>query len=186
MIDTQPIPLHVVNHNACILTCKAHDGGRPICRCLYNGRTIQENALANVCPHPREDQFALQVKLQSVPVIQLPAEWSLAGPLLWRELHVWTLTAELIDDAIHFWLKLFVAKIACGDCREHAVKWIDAHPPDFSSRDKLFEWGVNFHNEVNTRLGKPYMSIDVARRIWFAAAVKPVIVTKGCGGCGSK
>jgi hypothetical protein len=39
-------------------------------------------------------------------------------------------------------------------------------PPDFSSPEAFFDWGVALHNAVNAKLGKPEITIDEACKIW--------------------
>jgi hypothetical protein len=39
-------------------------------------------------------------------------------------------------------------------------------PPDFTSPEAFFAWGVALHNAVNRKLGKPELTIEEARRIW--------------------
>jgi hypothetical protein len=46
-------------------------------------------------------------------------------------------------------------------------------PPDYSSHEAWFAWGVKAHNEVNQRLGKPIVSLEEAKHIW-----RPVPIVK--------
>jgi hypothetical protein len=39
-------------------------------------------------------------------------------------------------------------------------------PPDFSSPEAFFAWGVALHNAVNAKLGKPEITIEEAYLIW--------------------
>jgi hypothetical protein len=39
-------------------------------------------------------------------------------------------------------------------------------PPDFSSPEAFFAWGVRLHNAVNAKLGKPEITIEEALSIW--------------------
>ena len=39
-------------------------------------------------------------------------------------------------------------------------------PPDFTSAESLWLWGVALHNHVNRKLGKPELTIDEARLQW--------------------
>lgn len=167
--------LLVHNLNICVLQCKAHrqEGNQKLC--IHNNRPIQENASKNDCPFPHGSRF-IQTSIRPVATDW----WSIAGPLLWKELHIWTLTAHLIND--RDWLKNFLKKIMCGECKDHAIRWIAQHPPDFSSHEKLFAWGVDFHNAVNERLEKPTMPYADAFRRW-SAETRPSPKIGGCSGC---
>lgn len=58
----------------------------------------------------------------------------------------------------------------CGDCRGHFGTYLDKNPPEMTlggSLDSLFVWTVNFHNAVNYRLGKPQVSVEEARKIFY-------------------
>lgn len=77
---------------------------------------------------------------------------------LWRELHSYRpdhWDAEVAER----WFKAWLAKVptyGCA-CNEHFRSLI-AEPgkePDFSSQAAFFRWGVDRHNDVNERLGKP-------------------------------
>lgn len=75
------------------------------------------------------------------------------GPGLWFLIH--KLAYELGDinkDKVCSDIRVILAYIPCGECREHASKYIQAHPPEKSMN--LFEWTVDFHNKANERLGK--------------------------------
>jgi hypothetical protein len=163
-------PKYVGNILACLEVCRAHDNGQPVRRCIHNQRTIQENAIANDCPHPQQNQFLIELKLPALkdgytPPAPQPDWWSIAGPLLWKELHRWALSAHLQVDQRE-WLKNFTNKIACGECKTHWLQWTARNPPDFTSHEALFIWSVNAHNSVNERLGKPTMTVEDARRRW--------------------
>jgi hypothetical protein len=89
------------------------------------------------------------------------------GPALWTKLH----RASFAQTPLEFseTLDWIVARLPCGDCKEHARAYRDQHPlPDTSA--ELFAWSVDFHNAVNRRLGKSEWSYDVARQLWTAPA----------------
>lgn len=58
----------------------------------------------------------------------------------------------------------------CGVCRPHASKYISEHDDELreaiKTRDGMFEWFVNFHNAVNTRHGKPTLSLGEAQTLY--------------------
>ena len=80
---------------------------------------------------------------------------------LWEELHRRALTFSG-DDSIYL-SNHFARRVPCGECRKHWLAMIAKTPPDFS---RYFEWTVDRHNEVNTRIGKKVISYEAARQIW--------------------
>ena len=65
------------------------------------------------------------------------------------------------------WLELWVyfipSRCDCRDGFQHILKDL---PPDFSSPEAFFAWGVSLHNAVNAKLGKPQITLDEAYSIW--------------------
>ncbi len=95
-----------------------------------------------------------------------PRDWKTLGPKLWAELHT-----KL--DADRAWLDDFTARIPCGECKAHWQKLLAETPPGFG--EGFFAWGVNAHNAVNRRLGKPEITLEAARERWgVPAASTPV------------
>lgn len=54
------------------------------------------------------------------------------------------------------------------DCKDGYQKILEELPPDFSSPEAFFAWGVELHNKVNRKLGKPEITMDRALAIWRA------------------
>jgi hypothetical protein len=63
-----------------------------------------------------------------------------------------------------------IAKVPCGECRQHTRAYLQANPPDFTAAGYL-PWTVAFHNAVNARLGRPSWTVEQARAHWAAAPV---------------
>ena len=65
------------------------------------------------------------------------------------------------------WLELWVYFIPrrC-DCKDGYQKILEEVPPDFTSPEAFFAWGVRLHNAVNAKLGKPEITIEDAYSIW--------------------
>ncbi len=88
------------------------------------------------------------------------------GPVKWRELHHRAGRADdptLLDEPKEAaWIGKFIAGLPCVECREEATKLLVAYPPQLQSRDAYRWWGIEFHNAVNRRLGKPVLSIEQA------------------------
>ena len=52
------------------------------------------------------------------------------------------------------------------NCRRFYADWKESNPPDFSSPEAFFAWGVKLHNAVNAKLGKQQITIEEALSIW--------------------
>lgn len=93
-----------------------------------------------------------------------PAVW---GPQQWALLH---LMAELYpiepsekrQGQMKGFLDNLCPNLPCGGCALHCQEYMKEHPPDVSSRNNLFMYLVDFHNAVNTRLGKRVFSYKEA------------------------
>lgn len=66
------------------------------------------------------------------------------------------------------WLKKWEGIIPRGrcDCKTGYLEILKDYPPDFSSPEAFFAWGVELHNAVNRKLGKPEMTLDDAYKLW--------------------
>ena len=72
------------------------------------------------------------------------------------------------------WLELWVYFIPSRcDCRDGFQQILKDLPPDFSSPEAFFAWGVRLHNAVNAKLGKPQITLDEAYLIWRKDDGKP-------------
>ena len=67
-------------------------------------------------------------------------------------------------DDLAEWEKT-IPQYECG-CRAFYAKHKADNPPDFTSPEAFFAWGVNLHNAVNRKLGKPELTIEEALSIW--------------------
>ena len=61
--------------------------------------------------------------------------------------------------------ELTIPQYECG-CRAFYAQYKADDPPDFSSPEAFFAWGVNLHNSVNRKLGKPELTYEEALSIW--------------------
>ena len=61
--------------------------------------------------------------------------------------------------------ELLIPQYGCS-CKRFYAEWKAANPPDFTSTEAFFAWGVALHNAVNAKLGKPEITIDEAYSIW--------------------
>ena len=90
-----------------------------------------------------------------------PPEFVHSGTLAWTSLH----TYRGCDQA---WLLEWEKTIPSAGCGCHS-KYLELKvlmPPNFSSPDAFFAWGVDLHNAVNRKLLKPEITLDQAFSLW--------------------
>jgi len=101
-------------------------------------------------PRPRPEP---RITISSVVIERKPNPWIL--------LHDGSVsTIEQLTD----W-ELLIPQYGCA-CKRFYAEWKAANPPDFTSPEAFFAWGVNLHNAVNAKLGKPEITIEEAYLIW--------------------
>ncbi len=101
-----------------------------------------------------------------------PTRW---GPHLWAYLHYAALnyptkpTREQSKE-MEDWLKCLPITIPCSNCSEHYRAYIAKHTAELSqicaTKNALFQFLVDIHNQVNRRNGKPEMSYEDALKIY--------------------
>ena len=100
------------------------------------------------------------------PRLQAPAsyapgpitEW---GPRAWYWAHIFAINYSGADaDGQLNRLMAFIRSLPCNNCSTHGLQYLRENPPDMSSSASLQLWMWNFHNDVNRRLKKPYVSFD--------------------------
>lgn len=79
----------------------------------------------------------------------------------WDDLHNGTVK----DEATLAEWELQIPAYGCH-CRKFYLEYKANNPPDFSSEDALWIWGVGLHNAVNKKLDRLELTIDKARKIW--------------------
>lgn len=84
------------------------------------------------------------------------------GRFAWQKLHSYT---GCDPQWLDIWQYLIPQRC---DCKEGYQKILEQFPPDFTSPDAFFAWGVSLHNAVNRKLEKPEITIDQAYAIWRA------------------
>jgi hypothetical protein len=98
-----------------------------------------------------------------------PLVW---GPLFWYTLHNSAIhypvnASPLVKQRILNRIQAIPYEVPCKACQIHASAYIESLS-DYdldkivSGRDNLFKFYVDFHNSVNTRLGKPVWSYQQA------------------------
>ena len=91
-------------------------------------------------------------------------EW---GPSAWKFLHTVTyafpdsptLQEQTQAENLFHSLRLL---LPCERCREHYEEEISQNPPNAASKATLSSWLVQVHNKVNSRLGKPLFTQQLA------------------------
>ena len=87
------------------------------------------------------------------------------GPKLWDFLHACSFafpdnpTPEQ-TQAFEKLLEALRVLLPCPNCRQHYNEFIEENPAPATCGVQLQKWLVDFHNDVNERLGKPRMSLD--------------------------
>jgi len=61
--------------------------------------------------------------------------------------------------------ELQIPQYGCACKKDYAIYKAE-NPPDFSSPESLWLWGIALHNWVNRKLNKPEITIEEARKIW--------------------
>ena len=100
------------------------------------------------------------------------------GPGLWFAIHTTAKNAVSEDMKKNFilWIQNTVDSIKCANCRSHATEYVRTHPiePYFNILDEetgldvgIFIWTWIFHNAVNTRVGKSFLSKETAMSFFY-------------------
>jgi hypothetical protein len=89
-----------------------------------------------------------------------PSKW---GPYFWGVIHLGCLAGSMTSEFI----TMYPSVIPCGACGQHFAELIQELPfPDSQDPMVLFEWSVDAHNRVNSRIGKPIITAGQALAIW--------------------
>lgn len=98
------------------------------------------------------------------------------GPSFWFSLHNGCLSyPQQASDIIATRMKGFIMGLPyilpCTNCSEHARVFVEMHYDELedicSSRDKLFCFFVDFHNQVNKRYNKPILTCEEAKKLYY-------------------
>ena len=91
------------------------------------------------------------------------------GPSLWRVLHSLSFSIEdgNKNDRKNFLdvLESLQTLLPCEDCRQHFCAYMKENNPN--DAEDLAVWTFNFHNEVNTRLGKPQYAFNDVSKLYM-------------------
>jgi hypothetical protein len=105
---------------------------------------------------------AMRPKMMSPDELAEKAERNKArqGQFAWSKLHGYT---GCDPQWLDIWQYLIPQRC---DCKDGYQRILAEMPPDFTSPEAFFAWGVALHNAVNAKLGKPEITIDEAYSIW--------------------
>lgn len=104
----------------------------------------------------------------SVPITTWgPAVWSSMHALSFTYPHACEMQCEKRKNMFEF-LKSLTSLVPCETCRQHYLEWWEANASSetssmFNSREALSRALVGLHNEVNARIGKPFVSFKSVR-----------------------
>lgn len=99
------------------------------------------------------------------------------GPAQWFSYHTGALGYPINPSPITIErMKNFILgipiMIPCKNCQEHATAFIESRYSELdkicSTRDSLFKFFVDFHNQVNIRKNKPQMSYEEAYKLYLS------------------
>ena len=98
------------------------------------------------------------------------------GPFLWGLIHTVTVidfetveVQERITKQTIETLKSVATFIPCKSCADHYLEYVNRfveQDPNINKRMRLFEYMVEFHNQVNRKLNKPEWTMEQAREEW--------------------
>jgi hypothetical protein len=91
------------------------------------------------------------------------------GPSLWRVLHSLSFSIEdgNKNDRKNFLdvLESLRSLLPCEDCRQHFCAYMKENNPNEAA--DLAVWTFDFHNAVNTRLGKPQYGFNDVSKLYM-------------------
>jgi hypothetical protein len=104
-----------------------------------------------------------------------PSDPKIWGPLIWKYLHYSSAnypvkpTQQQVNDMINFLCSLTIT-IPCKNCANHYQEYINKYksqlPEICSDKNKLFNFLVDCHNQVNKRNNKPLISYEESKRMY--------------------
>lgn len=108
---------------------------------------VQKEQVTRVNPRPENQSKSNDIRIKQ-------------GNFAWSLLHKYTGC-----DPQWFELWQYFIPNRC-DCKAGYQKILESLPPDFSSPDAFFAWGVELHNAVNKKIERQEMQIDQAKANW--------------------
>ena len=105
-----------------------------------------------------------------------PVIW---GPGRWAQLHMMAFSYPIYPTSVqqaqmYRYIQSIPQSLPCRVCRQHASEYLKSHEKDVQwateSQKNLFILFVNFHNDVNKRLGKRTYTFQDAYDIWSSTS----------------
>jgi len=81
----------------------------------------------------------------------------------WDTIHKKSINIQTYYDHVNFcnWIRYIGTTLSCGKCRSHFIDFCLKSPPENCTN--LFNWTVQYHNDVNKLLDKPLIDYSTAR-----------------------
>lgn len=135
---------------------------------------INNNDNIKICDD-KNDKDCIQINWNMLKNVN-KADPTIWGPTLWFNLHNGAASypisaSKLTKERMKGYIEGLPYIIPCKDCQMHASDYIGKNKDnlDFicSTRDNLFKFFVDFHNEVNKRKNKKIITYEDAKNIYF-------------------
>ncbi len=99
---------------------------------------------------------------------------NLWGPPLWQVLHEFSFQfpdapSPSQQKAAETFVTSALTLLPCEECQHHASMYLAAHELDTSSKIGFATWVLNFHNDVNARLGKKPWTMEQAEKFYLSS-----------------
>lgn len=111
-------------------------------------------------PQPRTADQRRLVQETPATTVDTDAAVAYQGRRAWSFLHRYRGCDPVFFE---MWINFIPSQCSCKEDFKLILK---DYPPDFSSPDAFFEWGVFIHNQVNIKLGKPTFTLEEAKKLW--------------------
>jgi hypothetical protein len=120
----------------------------------------------------KKDHFIEQLELPTNKDNRNPDVW---GPYFWFILHNGAVNypvkaSPFYVERMKYFILGIPVMIVCDKCKEHATQFIEKHKSNLDNickgRETLFNFFVDFHNQVNLRKGKKVLSYREALKLY--------------------
>ena len=82
----------------------------------------------------------------------------------WQLIHMYCFLGKKQKEVIDMLYSLAKA-LPCSRCSHHMINYLNRFPPHQASN--LFQWSVDFHNDVNKRIEKKELSYQEAKSVYL-------------------
>ena len=134
------------------------------------------NSIPKIEDFKSDNEPQLHYKTMKYQSLGDPKVW---GPPFWFSLHTSAIfypekPSALYRDKMKARILAIPYEIPCAACKPHASAFVEKHKRNLdsivSSRDSLFNFYVDFHNQVNMRYNKPTWTYDQAKKYYSGGA----------------